>query len=227
MSFNNGQKITPSLVIEELWKEKFFEKARKLPNIKQKLESKKINFSGPAILMATKNAKFLTRSGFKGSYAFIQKIPSSIVANRSVEAREIIYGKGDAYDFYKDIKKILKEAKMEVMVVDAYVNEELLDLYLEKVLPKVRIKILTNPNTYKGNFYTVARKFALKPNRNFEVKEDNDVHDRAIFVDNDSYVVGQSLKDAGKKPTYLILVHKSNELRKVFDAVWKSAKKTI
>ncbi len=138
---------------------------------------------------------------------------------------EKVYPKGHIYDFYKDIRDITKEAKNEVFVIDAYVDEDLLNLYLEKIPIGVKIKILTKQP--KGNFITVAQKFKIKPKVDFEVRRSNDCHDRLFFIDDKCWVMGQSVKDAGKKPTYLVKIEVYDLFRKVFDDLWKTASKLV
>ena len=138
---------------------------------------------------------------------------------------EKVYPKGHVYDFYKDIRDKTKDAKSEVFVIDSYVDEELLDLYLEKIPTGVKIKILTNKP--KGNFVTVAQKFKVKPQVDFEVRVTKDCHDRLFFIDNQCWVMGQSIKDAGHKPTYLIKIEGHDLFRSVFDDLWKNASKLI
>lgn len=138
-----------------------------------------------------------------------------------VHGKEKVYPKGHVYDFYKDIRQITKNAEREVFVIDAYVNEELLDLYLEKISSGVRIRILTNKP--QGNFIAIARKFRMRPNIRFEVRRNEDCHDRLFIVDENCWVIGQSVKDAGKKPTYLMKIEGYNLFKNVFEDLWKEA----
>jgi len=138
---------------------------------------------------------------------------------------EKVYPKGHIYDFYRDILGITKDAKNEVFVIDAYVDEELLNLYLEKIPIEVKNRILTNKP--QGNFMTVAQKFKTRPNIDFEVKRSKDCHDRLFFIDNKCWVMGQSVKDAGKKPTYLVKIEGYDLFKKVFDDLWNTASKLI
>jgi ribosomal protein L31E len=134
---------------------------------------------------------------------------------------EKVYPKGYAYYAYKDILDIIKEAKNEVIVTDNFADEELINLYLEKIPEKVRIRVLTKEP--KGNFMVVAKKFKTKPNVDFEVRKSMDWHDRWVFVDNGCWVLGQSVKDAGMKPTYLVKLEAYDLLKKAFDEVWNKA----
>jgi len=137
------------------------------------------------------------------------------------EPREKVYGKGQVYDFYADIREITKNVRNEVAIMDAYPDEDLLVLYLEKIPVRVKVKILTNKP--KGNFITVAQKFKAKPNADFEVRRSDDCHDRMFFVDSSCWVIGQSIKDAAKKPTYLVKIEAFDRFKKMFDDIWAKA----
>ena len=141
------------------------------------------------------------------------------------EAGEKVYEKGQVYDFYKDIRDITVQAKNEVFLVDAYPDEEVLDLYLDKVPRGIRIRILTDKP--KGNFLTVAQKFKAKPGVQFEVRSSKDCHDRLFFIDRDCWVMGQSLKDAGKKPTYLVKIESHDLFRAVFEGLWSQGQTLV
>jgi hypothetical protein len=141
------------------------------------------------------------------------------------KAGEKVYQKGEVYDFYKDIREITEQAKSEVFLVDSYPDEEVLNLYLEKIPAGIKIRVLIKES--KGNFLTVAQKFKLKPGVNFEVRASRDCHDRLFFIDNACYVIGQSLKDAARKPTYLIKVESYDLFRKVFEGLWSDAQTLV
>jgi hypothetical protein len=61
----------------------------------------------------------------------------------------------------------------------------------------------------------------------FEVRKSSDCHDRLFFIDNECWIIGQSVKDAGKKPTYLIKIEGYDLFRKVFDDLWNSASRLM
>ncbi len=61
--------------LKVLWKEKFFEKARKVSEVVENFAKRKHNFSDAELMMALKRAKYLTRKGKRGNYEYIQKHP--------------------------------------------------------------------------------------------------------------------------------------------------------
>ncbi len=141
--------------------------------------------------------------------------------NNTTELQESVYNKGDAYEFYRRIKKIIDQSKTEVFLISSWVDEEALNLYLDNIPTNVKIRILTNKT--QRNFLTVARKFKGKPNVNFEVKVNADCHDRLLFVDSDCWVMGQSIQDAGRKPTYLIKTESCDAFRRTFESMWNTS----
>ena len=156
--------------------------------------------------------QLLVDSGFELPWENLKTSP--IIVSKD----EKVYEKGHLYDFYHDILEITQKAKVEVLLVDAYADEESINLYFDKLPSPVKMGILTN--TPQGNFLTVAKKFKMKPNVNFEVRRHNDCHDRLYFVDNSCWVIGQSIKDAAKKPTYLVRIESADLFKNVFKDLW-------
>lgn len=143
---------------------------------------------------------------------------------------EKAYSPGLQYDFYKDLLDITKSTKSEILVIDAYPSDEILNLYLEKLPENIDIRVLigTNKHKEKSNFLTVASKFSKKPMVKFEVRENSSVHDRLFFVDNECWVIGSSIKDAAtKKPTYLLKILAYDLFKHIFEDLWNEGNKLI
>ncbi len=190
-------------------------------------------------LPKSSNTRFLMRSlmnsknlvpknkGYRLSKPELDRIKKS--SNSSTPEKKLVekvYKAGEIYDLYKDIKSIISTAKQEVFVIDAYANEDIIDLYLDKLPHGVKMQILTN--TPKGNFLNVAQKFKLKHNSNFIVKSNSNCHDRLMFVDNRCFVIGQSIdKAASKKPTYLIEVQNVTSFRNVFQQLFDTGNNIV
>lgn len=65
----------PSAAVEFLYHKNFFKDPHYLAEVWDELRKEGYNFSRPAILMALKAASYLTMSGKRGSYRFVQKFP--------------------------------------------------------------------------------------------------------------------------------------------------------
>ncbi|MGH7814626.1 MAG: hypothetical protein ACREQI_11580 [Candidatus Binataceae bacterium] len=133
-----------------------------------------------------------------------------------------VYEPGEEYAFYRDLSSLILAATQEIFIVDAYLDERVFNLYVEKVPSSATVRILSN--RIGANVETVARMYAK--NRPLELRSSSDVHDRAIFLDQRGWVSGQSLKDAAKsKPTYLVELNAPllDAAREVHNRLWAAA----
>jgi hypothetical protein len=228
----NGGIDVPEL-IKELWESDFFQTERTISNIMAELQSKGFNLDFDVVYSALKSQDFILvrqkvlEGGEFPLPSYIQKYPVPSQASSSFD--EIVYGKGDAYDFYKDLKSIIGGASIEVAISDSYAATEIVTLYLDNLPDNVQLRILTNEVTTrdKEKFYEICGKFIQNRNKKLEVRSHPDCHDRMIFVDSTAWVSGLSMKDAGRKPTYLVKIRKAKALRSIFDQLWSQSKKRL
>jgi len=132
-----------------------------------------------------------------------------------------VYAPGDDYDLYRDLSDIIAKAQQRVFIVDAYVDEQLFNLYVSKAR-SATVAILTN--RIGTNVEIVSKKYASS--RPLSLRTSGAFHDRLIFVDDRGWVLGQSVKDAAtKKPTYLIELEEPalSALRDLHDKILQSA----
>ena len=102
-----------------------------------------------------------------------------------------IFFKNQIYDSYSLLIKILNKAKKQIIIVDNYIDKQILD-----VLREINKKVLIITNKYNNQDYT---KYQSQYN-NITLKINNNIHDRFIILDNkELYHIGASLKDLGKK----------------------------
>ena len=107
-----------------------------------------------------------------------------------------IFFEGQVFDAYELASKIIRSAKISIVLIDNYIDETTLT-HLSKKAKTVKVLLLTK---------TMSNKLALdvkKANEqygNFEIRVFASSHDRFIIIDNsDVYHLGASLKDLGKK----------------------------
>jgi hypothetical protein len=131
-----------------------------------------------------------------------------------------VYEGGDEYQFCRDLRTLFQGASTEVFVIDPYLDGQLFDLYVDQVNVPAKIRILTS--NLSSTVLTLAQKFA-SGKVSFELRTTPDIHDRAIFIDDRCWVVGQSIKDAAKKkPTYVV-EHDHKLMRPAYEATWANA----
>ncbi len=117
----------------------------------------------------------------------------------SAKQNSIIY-EGCIYDSYSLLLDILNEAHEEIIIVDNYANKELFDI-LKNINKKIYV-ISKNLDNILINKYS-------KQYSNVTFINNDLFHDRYIILDKKTvYVSGMSLKDLGKKYSYM---YKMNE----------------
>lgn len=102
-----------------------------------------------------------------------------------------LFFKGQIYDAYSLLRDILNTAKNNAIIIDNYIDRNLLNILKEVALP---ITIITNK--YNNSDYSKYK----EQYKNISLKVDNKFHDRFIIIDEKIlYHCGASFKDLGKK----------------------------
>ncbi len=134
------------------------------------------------------------------------------------------YSPGEVYRFFADLKAILNSANQEIIIIDPYFNGDAFDAYLTPSNVAVDVRILANK--YSADLQHYATKYKQQHGKHIEVRKSKRLHDRLIFVDEkECWIMGGSIKDAGKKPTYLIPVGSAlaHEKLKIYETIWEEA----
>lgn len=107
-----------------------------------------------------------------------------------------VFFEGQVYDAFELLVTLVQRAKREVVLVDGYVDTGTLNI-LAKKQPGVSVTVWTHPKT-SLTARDVATFNVQYPT--LEVKHTTSFHDRFLILDGtEGYLVGASLKDAGKK----------------------------
>lgn len=111
--------------------------------------------------------------------------------NRFKEKNNHIFFEGQIYDAYSLMIDIFDKAKNEIMIIDNYIDKNILD-----ILSKINKKIIIITNKYNNDDYEKYK----KQYQNVTLKINNNFHDRFIIIDRKYlYHCGASFKDLGKK----------------------------
>ena len=133
----------------------------------------------------------------------------------SSKQSSIIYD-GKIYDAYSILVDILNKAREEIIIIDNYANKELLD-----ILRNINKNIII----LSKNLDSILIKKYNNQYHNISFISNNLFHDRYIILDKkDVYVSGMSLKDIGKKYSYIYKITEElfiNELLKRIDGILK------
>lgn len=135
-----------------------------------------------------------------------------------------VYGAQQQYDFLRDLKEIILGAQKEVFVVDPYFDGQAFDTYLGNLGNNCAIRILCsrNSNDVAKHIDAFGDQHGLRP----QLRKSGILHDRIVIIDGtDCWVVGGSIKDGGKKPTYLVPLQPSISQTKIniYESIWEQA----
>lgn len=105
--------------------------------------------------------------------------------------REGIFFAGQQFDALQRVREVFAQAKKELVIIDGYVNEDVLALLTSKT-PSAAVRILTSQVT--ESFKVHADAFN-KQYGNLKVRESRAFHDRFVIVDDDDFFhFGASIK---------------------------------
>jgi hypothetical protein len=110
--------------------------------------------------------------------------------------KENIFFDGQIYDAYSFIIQLIEKAGKEIILIDNYVDNSVLDMFSKKK-KAVSVRIITHNKTKL--LATDVQKFNQQyPTLSIEYSDK--MHDRFLLIDNKKlYHIGASLKDLGKK----------------------------
>ena len=105
---------------------------------------------------------------------------------------EGIFYDGQIFDAYIFVADLIKAAKKSIMLIDNYVDESVLALLAKGVTATIytaqaSAQFQLDLQKYNAQYPTIT------------VKIFSNAHDRFLFIDDDVYHIGASLKDLGKK----------------------------
>ena len=135
--------------------------------------------------------------GRQQSQGTARPMPKDIHSSEEIiKPREGVFSAGQHFDAKSVVRDLFAMAEMNIIVIDSYVGEDVLNLLTVKK-DEVCIKLLTGK--VSPAFLTLARDFN-RQYKNLEIRSSNIFHDRFIFVDNkDFYHFGASLEHLGNR----------------------------
>jgi len=108
---------------------------------------------------------------------------------------EGIFYDGQIFDAYAFVSNLIKSARKSIILIDNYVDESVL-LLLSKRNDGV------SANIYTKNYSSQLKLDLKKHNAQYSpinIQIFNRSHDRFLFIDNETFLIGASLKDLGRK----------------------------
>jgi hypothetical protein len=109
---------------------------------------------------------------------------------------------GKPFTAKSEIRDLVAKAEGELLLVDAYVGAGTLDC-LRPVEHPIRILTGQNSNSIEPGFETAVKEFRAE-GRKVSVRRHQKLHDRYLIFNERCWLVGSSIKDAGKKSLNVI-----------------------
>lgn len=134
-----------------------------------------------------------------------------------------VYGPQRQHDFLCDLKEIILSAQESVLIVDPYFDGQAFETFAP-LQGNCFMRILCSKyaRNVAGHILAFEAQYERKP----ELRTSRDLHDRLIIVDgSDCWITGGSVKDGGKKPTYLIPLQPiiSSKKIRIYEDLWQQA----
>ena len=127
-----------------------------------------------------------------------------------------VFFEGQVYDAFELLVSLVQRAKCEIVLIDGYVDTGTLNI-LAKKGPSVTVTVWTHPRT-SLTARDVATFNAQYPT--LMVKHTTSFHDRFLILDGaESYLIGASLKDAGKKSFAITKLEDSSVISSIVAAL--------
>ena len=117
-----------------------------------------------------------------------------------------VFFEGEVFDAFKFISDLVKKAKHRIVLIDNYIDENTLFFFTKT---NVEVLILTK-NVSSKEITKYKQQYS-----NVVFKEFDKSHDRFLIIDDEVYLLGASLKDAGKKWFGFFKVHNGDVLKKI------------
>lgn len=135
-----------------------------------------------------------------------------------------VYEAGNVYRYFADLKAIFNEAKKEIFIVDPYFDGNTFDAYFPDKIGTASARILAGQ--YSKELEPYVQKHIQQFGSSLGLRKSKETHDRLIVIDNSLvWITGGSIKDAGKKPTYLIPFTPALARAKIciYEDIWNKA----
>lgn len=127
-----------------------------------------------------------------------------------------VFFEGQVYDAFELLVSLVQRARREIVLVDGYVDTGTLNI-LAKKRPDISATVWTHPKTRltKRDVETFNAQYPT-----LEVRHTASFHDRFLILDGaEGYLIGASLKDAGKKSFAITKLEDSSIVESIIAAL--------
>jgi hypothetical protein len=131
---------------------------------------------------------------------------------------------GRPFEYFESVRSAITSATSEVFFVDRFLEAEFVSRYLALIKQGVGIRLLARDRVKE--LLPAVDLFSQQEKRAVEVRSSDEIHDRFVFVDQDScYFSGASFKDGGRNtPSLFAQIIDFRPTLDMYEARWQRAK---
>jgi hypothetical protein len=139
----------------------------------------------------------------------------------SATPSDLTVGAGQTFTAKSKVRELVAAAGSDLFVVDPYVGLGTLDCLRDVAVP-IRLLTADHPHAIEADFERVLAAFVAE-GHNLTVRRGNALHDRHLVFNQRCWLVGSSLKDAGKKPFNCIEIVDKAAVVADLESRWQTA----
>jgi hypothetical protein len=141
---------------------------------------------------------------------------------RSAIPHEVSISENHEFTAKSEVRELFESGKTAVLVVDPYIGTGTLDC-LRSCGSSIRLLTGKHPNSIEKGFLTALSDFQ-KEGHSIELRRHLKIHDRHFVFNERCWLVGSSLKDAGKKHFNCIeIIDSKQEVVSGLESKWREA----
>lgn len=184
--------------------------------------------SGVASTINTIRTKAVSNSYTEQCYFDLMMLlhqASSELRMETVGPVDTAIGHGMVFDYFDEIKQLIKTASTDILFVDPYLSDEFVTMYLPYARQGIAIRLLAREKM--PTLVPAAKLFKQQHQLKLQIRSAPNFHDRYILIDEVAcYQSGASFKDGGKTaPTTITQITDAfTVVRQTYEALWQEAK---
>lgn len=152
------------------------------------------------ISTAIATTKWEARYAHELRQAAFGKVKTAILANTI--SSEVVVPAGNPFSAKSKVRELLAIATTDVLIVDPYVGVGTLDCFLEVT---TSVRLLTSKDKLERDFLAKLKEFQAEGHK-IELRFGTTLHDRHLAFNDRCFLIGGSLKDAGKREFHCLEV---------------------
>jgi hypothetical protein len=168
-------------------------------------------------------APFATESSARGVITTLHEVRHRLRMAIGSPSSVAVQG-GAVFDYFDELRRVVSEARSDILFVDPYLDPEFVSRYLPQVADGVTIRLLGRERV--SVLLPAVATYRAQSGRSVELRTARSLHDRYVFVDRRAcFQSGASFKDGARlAPTTITQITDAfPAVMAAYDQVWADA----